>query len=368
MPRLIPLAETRAAYLAKIEPIASTSMATAKAGGLVLAEDMTSPADFPERAIALQRGYAIAARASVGASSYLPAPLAHAPVLVEPGEALPAGTEAVVEVEDIHATQGTAEILAQVAPGRHVRRAGGDIPAGRVIVAAGLRLIGSRIAVLRAAGLTEVPVRVPGVVLMAPQGTSASVALLMDLAAQAGADVHIAYVPQSRLAGALRSAASADLVLVAGWNGAAFRSALEAAQAVNEAGMPMAQNLAVAPGSATACGFIAGEARPAVPVVIIPGQLEETLAAWLMLARPCLDRLAGFSGARPSSALPLARKIVSAPGLVDLGFVKREGDMWKPVAAGDISWAAIAGADAWLEIPAESEGYPASEIVEAEFL
>jgi molybdopterin biosynthesis enzyme len=35
---------------------------------------------------------------------------------------------------------------------------------------------------------------------------------------------------------------------------------------------------------------------------------------------------------------------------------------------GDISWAALAEADAWLAIPAESEGFAAGEIVEAEFL
>jgi molybdopterin biosynthesis enzyme len=116
-----------------------------------------------------------------------------------------------------------------------------------------------------------------------------------------------------------------------------------------------------------ACGFVDAE-RHSAPIVLLPGRLEETLAAWLMLARPCLDRLAGFTGARPAAAQPLARKIASAPGMVDVALVTSEAHRWKPLAAGDISWAAIAEADAWLAIPAESEGFAAGEIVQAEFL
>src|SRR5947209_13437638 len=71
--RLVPLVEARAAFLSKIAPVASAGMATAKAGGLVLAEDVRAASDVPPAALELQRGFAIASRASVGASSYLPA-------------------------------------------------------------------------------------------------------------------------------------------------------------------------------------------------------------------------------------------------------------------------------------------------------
>jgi molybdopterin biosynthesis enzyme len=54
--------------------------------------------------------------------------------------------------------------------------------------------------------------------------------------------------------------------------------------------------------------------------------------------------------------------------MAELALLKREADRWKPLAAGDISWAAMADADAWLAIPAQSEGFAAGEIVEAEFL
>ncbi|MEA2839120.1 MAG: molybdopterin molybdotransferase [Methylobacteriaceae bacterium] len=362
--RLVPLVEARAAFLAKIEPVASGAIATAKAGGLVLAEDVVAPANFPPYALALERGYAIAARATVGASSYVPSLLPKMPPLVEAGEALPPGSDTILDPEDLREAAGGAEVVALVPPGRHVRTAGGDIGAGRVIVSAGARLKGVQVAVLRAAGFTEVLVRVPGVVVVGPQGSCASAALVMDWTARAGADVHLAYVPQARLAGALRSAAGADLVLVAGWSGAAFQAALGA---LTESGRIVARDLAVAPGSATACGFIDPAGRSA-PAVLLPGRLEETLAAWLLIARPCLDRLTGYSGPRPSAALPLARKIASAPGMADLALLKREADRWKPLAAGDISWAAIAESDAWLAIPAESEGFASGEIVEAEFL
>ncbi|MBV9202830.1 MAG: hypothetical protein JOY83_24460 [Alphaproteobacteria bacterium] len=362
--RLVALADARTAFLAKIEPVARSGMATAKAGGLVLAEDVAAPADFPAMSIALEAGYAIASRLSVGASAYLPNLLPQMPAFVEAGAALPAGCDAILDPQDVRETPGGAEIIAAIAPSRHVRQAAGDLAAGRAIVSAGARLLGSQIAVLRAAGLNEVPVRVPQVVLMAPKGSCASASLVMDFVAKAGADVSIAYVPESRLAGALASAGSADLALVAGWGGAAFRSAVDALAA---SGRLVARDLAVSPGAAMACGFIDADGR-STPLVLLPGRIEETLAAWLLLARPALDQLAGFPGPRPTTVLPLARKIASGPGMVDLALVKRQVDRWKPLGVGDISWAAIGEAEAWLAIPSESEGFAAGEIVEAEFL
>jgi molybdopterin molybdotransferase len=364
MPRLIALDESRAAFLVKIEPAASMSMATAKAGGLVLAEDVLATAAIPHQPIALQQGYAVAARATVGASTYMPALLPEAPVLVAAGDALPSGTDSIAEAEDVRAAASGAEILAQVAPGRDVRAAGGDIRAGQIIASAGTQLSPAQIAILRAAGLSEIPVRMPGVNILAPPGTAAAPALIMDLAARASADVHISYVPESRLAGALRSVSGADLILVAGWSGAAFGSVVQALEGA--AGDTM-QNFAAAPGSTSACGFVATGDKP-LPAILLPGRLEETLAGWLLLARPVLDRLAGFGGARPAAALPLARKIASAPGMVDVALLTRHEDKWKPLAVGDMSWGAIAAADAWLPVPAESEGFAAGEIVEAEYL
>jgi molybdopterin biosynthesis enzyme len=362
--RLFPLDEARTAFLAKIEPVASATMATSKAGGLVIADDVLTPRNVPAAALALERGYAVASRASVGASSYLPALLAAVPKLFGAGETLPTGSDAIADIDDIREVPGGAEIISPIPPGRRVRMAGGDIAAGRVIVAAGTRLTATGIAVLRAAGFTEVPVRVPAVVVVAPKGSCASAALLMDLAAKASADVSIAYVPESRLAGALASTASADLALVAGWSGAALDAATDS---LAESGQVIARNLAVSPGAATACGFLGWQGHSA-PVVLLPGRIEETLAGWLLLARPCLDRLAGFSGSRPSTALPLVRKIASPPGIIELALLKRDPRGWKPLAVGDIAWTAIAAADAWLAIPAESEGFAAGEIVEAEFL
>jgi molybdopterin molybdotransferase len=362
--RRVPLTEARTAFLAKIEPVAMTGMATAKAAGLVLAADVLAPAPLPAQALALQRGYAIASSLSVGASAYLPNLLAEMPCLVQPGEPLPAGCDSILDPDDVRETPGGAEVITSAAPGRHVRQAGGDVAAGHTIVAAGARLSGSQAAVLRAAGIAEVPVRVPSVVVVAPKDSCASAALVMDLVTRAGAEVSIAYVPESRLVGTLPSAASADLALVAGWSGAVLQSA---AEAMIEAGRLIAGDLAVSSGAAMACGFIEAEECSA-PVILLPGRIEETLAAWLLLARPALDQLAGFSGLRPTTVLPLARKISSAPGMVDVALLKRQADRWKPLGVGDISWAALAEADAWLAIPAESEGFAAGEIVEAEFL
>ena len=67
--RLVPLAEARTAFLAETAPVASTGMASAKAGGLVLAEDILVSANVPAEALALERGYAIASRATAMSAS-----------------------------------------------------------------------------------------------------------------------------------------------------------------------------------------------------------------------------------------------------------------------------------------------------------
>jgi molybdopterin molybdotransferase len=363
--RLVPLVEIRAAFLAEIEPVAMAHVATGKAGKLVLAEDVLASADMPAKAIALKPGYAVASRSTGGASSYMPVGLPLMPILVEAGDALPAGTDAIADAEDVREAGGGVEILATIAPGRHVRRAADDLALGRIVVAAGTRLRPEQIAVLCAAGIGAVSVCTPAVMIMAPPGACASAAMLMDLSSQTGAQADIVCVPQPRLADTLCSLGTADLVLLAGWTGAAFAAA---ARALAETGNIIAQGLAALPGAAMGCGFVEAQGGRRVPAVLVPDRLEDTLAAWLLLARPCLDRLAGATPRCGSASLPLARKIASAPGMLDLALVRREGDMWKPLAVGDISWNAIAAAQAWLAIDVDSEGFAAGEIVEAEYL
>jgi molybdopterin biosynthesis enzyme len=79
------------------------------------------------------------------------------------------------------------------------------------------------------------------------------------------------------------------------------------------------------------------------------------------------------AGSDKGETLPLARKVVSDPGLSDLVLLRRAkaadgSGVWEPLATGDIPFAAIAHADAWLLVEPESEGYAAGRMIFARYL
>ncbi|WP_243237134.1 molybdopterin biosynthesis protein [Heliobacterium chlorum] len=78
--------------------------------------------------------------------------------VVDTGDPLPAGTNAVIMVEDVHFVDGSAEIIAAAAPWQHVRIIGEDIVANELVIAEHQRIAPVDMAALLAAGLEEVDV------------------------------------------------------------------------------------------------------------------------------------------------------------------------------------------------------------------
>lgn len=78
--------------------------------------------------------------------------------LVDTGDVLPEGTNAVIMVEEVHFAAGEAEIVAAASPWQHVRIIGEDIVANELVVAEYQRISPVDIAALLAAGLETVPV------------------------------------------------------------------------------------------------------------------------------------------------------------------------------------------------------------------
>jgi putative molybdopterin biosynthesis protein len=78
--------------------------------------------------------------------------------LVDTGDAMPAGTNAVIMVEDLHIDGGTVEIIAAAAPWQHVRIIGEDIVAQEMVVPEHRVIAPVDIAALLAAGLETVEV------------------------------------------------------------------------------------------------------------------------------------------------------------------------------------------------------------------
>jgi molybdopterin biosynthesis enzyme len=187
----------------------------------------------------------------------------------------------------------------------------------------------------------------------------ATASLIADLANAAGAEL-------TRIAAKARDAVSiadvldaptCDLLLTIGGSGVGRNDA--AVSALGQRGEILAHGIALQPGITAAVGRIAG-----VPVIALPGSPDQALAAWLALARPALDRLSAREP-RKSVALPLARKIASQVGIAEIALLREHEGQWLPLAVGEWPLHAIAGADAWVLIPGDSEGFAANEPVDA---
>jgi molybdopterin molybdotransferase len=157
---LTPLDVALAAVLDRLEPVPPLKLALADALGCVAAE-MPRFKAFPPGDIAASDGWALRARDLVGASSYLPLPLARPPAWVEAGDCLPEGCDCVIDSDSVDQTGSMVQVLAEAIPGQGVRRIGGDIGEGSVVIASGRRVRPLDLLIARAAGLERLNVRRP---------------------------------------------------------------------------------------------------------------------------------------------------------------------------------------------------------------
>jgi molybdopterin biosynthesis enzyme len=117
--------------------------------------------------------------------------------------------------------------------------------------------------------------------------------------------------------------------------------------------------IALAPGETAAFGWSGTR-----PVLLVPGRIDAALAVWLTLGRAMIARLCGGAEECPGSRAVLARKIASPLGLAEVVPVRcRDGEA-QSLASGYWPMQALARADGWILVPADSEGYPAgTEVV-----
>lgn len=349
--RLTPLADVRASIEAKVKPVAASARAVADAVGCVLAEDVTLPAR-PERAIALQDGWALRADDTLGASAYAPSPLTHAPPRIEAGRPMPEGCDCVADESAVRVSGGQAEVLASFAPGDGMLPAGGD-HAGGLLMRAGERVSAAQAAALAALGIEKIAVRMPRVVLAAARRDRILDAALDFIAAdirRRGGEAERA----ANLDAAL--AADCNFAVVVGGTGSGENDASVAALA--QAGQLAVHGIALAPGETSAFGFAGNR-----PMLLLQGRLDAAVAGWLMLGRFVLDRLTSAAATERPDTLTLARKITSTVGLTELVPVRRAGGQAEPLAGRIWPLSALAQADGYVVISPESEGSSAGSAV-----
>ena len=338
------------------------SLPMGEAAGRVLAAPIRSPAPVPAHATARRDGWAVAAGDVIGASSYSPVAVA-VPRWVDAGQPMPAGTDAVLPPDAVIAQNGVAEIVTDVAPGEGTRRGGDDAAFEAILREAGERVRPSDVAVALAAGVEQALIREARVHMLSlpgPPALDASADLVARFAGAAGAVVGRTSLPSRDapdIAQALRKA-EADLVVILGGTGLGREDHAPAALAAS--GSLLAHGIAIRPGETCGCGVVG-----TTPAILVPGFVDSALAATLTLVLPCLDHLMGAAPRLPALAGPLTRKVSSVVGMTEIVLLRRVGEALDPLAAGDLTLSAIAGAEAWLAILPDNEGFAAGETVGA---
>lgn len=159
-----------------IRPLPAETIPLSSAGGRVLSGNIVAAVDIPGYDNSAMDGFAVRAADVAGATRERPVSLritgeiragggapprldaSGSTVRIMTGAPIPPGADAVVMVEDTAERDDVADIYAPVDAGANIRRAGEDIPSGRIVLLKGDRLRSSEIGLLASLNIAEVSV------------------------------------------------------------------------------------------------------------------------------------------------------------------------------------------------------------------
>jgi molybdopterin molybdotransferase len=344
-------------------------------------------------------GYAVRASDTFGASEAIPAYLqvtgtvrmgtsaqssvtADTAVAVATGAMLPPGADAVVMVEHTQeAMPGTIEVLRPVAPGEGIVRRDEDARPGAQLAPAGRPLRPQDLAILAAAGVTEVYVHAaPRVTIIAtgdeirppdtprlPAGhvrdaLSVSIGALVREAG--GAPLASGIVPDDRqvLEQSLKHAVSdGDLVVICAGSSVGARDETGAAVAALPGAEIWCHGLAIKPGKPTLLASSDG-----IPIIGLPGNPRSALVVFRLIGMPMVRRVGGWTVERRPGSLRarLARDLPSAAGRLDVVQVRLSGSDAEPVFGPSALLSVLTAADGYMIVPEDATGLSAGSEVE----
>lgn len=342
--------------------------------GRALAADVRSRLDSPVCAVAAMDGVAVTAGSGprLGSDAF---------DVVDTGDPLPPGRDAVVVKEQITADGSGILLPGPVAAGRHVRPRGEDVSAGDLLLVAGTRLRPVDVALAAAGGHRSLPVRRRPRVVVVPTGDEvvppgstprpgqvldSNSVMLVAQAVEAGAHARsVEVVPDDPqlLAAAVRAAvAAADLVVV-GAGSSAGRDDHTAA-VLRGLGTVVVHGVSIRPGHPVVLAVVDG-----TPVLGSPGYPVSAALVFDLLAAPLLAALLGSTvPRRPTVTVPLAQDIASPAAVEEWLRVRLVKGAAVPVRAGAGGLASLAHADGLLLVPAGSTGAAAGDLVEVALL
>ena len=352
--------------------------------GRVTAEPLWARRSSPAFDSAGMDGIAVRAADTAGASATVPLTLTDFD-LIDTGDPLPEGRDAVVMREHVRLVANGAELLSAVPPYQHVRSIGEDIAAGELLLLPGHRLRAVDIAAVAAAGVTEILVRRRPVVAVLPTGdeirplgSEPGVGETLDtnslmLAGQAGEHgCEVLSLPiepddPERIAAAVLTAAErADLVVIIAGSSAGRGD--HTASVVARVGTLAVHGVAVRPGHPVVLGAVGG-----TPVLGAPGYPVSAALTFEIFAAPLLAGLQGTTTVtRPTVRARLARKLASPLGMDDWVRVRlgRVGGqiVATPLPRGAGILSSLVRADGLLVVPAGLEGHHAGTDIEVQLL
>lgn len=316
-----------------LEPVGRESVPLRASVGRTVAADIRAPLDLPPFDNSAMDGYAIVASDTSVATAERPAEIpvvgesaagTSDPGSVEPGRCarvmtgapLPAGSDAVLQLEHGRLRHGVVEVRAAVPEGRHIRRRGEDVFRGDLLCPAGTVIGPNQVALLAESGVAEIDAhRRPRVALIAtgselaepgaplPEGwiydanrpvLTALVSPLAELT-----DLGIAHddpdTIRERVGRALDGGAAgqADAILISG--GVSVGRHDHVKPVLADLGMErIFWRVRMKPGKPLLCGRIGR-----TWVFGLPGNPISAVVGYLVFAEPLLRRLAGRRDARP---------------------------------------------------------------------
>ncbi len=372
-----------------LEPCRAEVIPVEEAQGRVTAGPVYARLSSPHYNASGVDGVAVRSQDTYGASETSPVHLAvgEQAAVVDTGDPLPPGFDAVIMIEDVHwVREGVVEIIEAVPPRQHVRVVGEDFVAADMLLPAGHTVRPVDIGALITGGVREIAVRARPRVALLPTGTElvelaevkgelkpgdiieSNSRMLAAMVREWGGEplrYPITVDDPKRLKEAVaRAAGEADIVLVGSGSSAGREDYTSAV--IEELGRVLVHGVAIKPGKPVILGEVAGK-----PAVGVPGY---PVSAWLcaeLFVRPLVYAKLGASPpARQPAEAVLSRKIVSPIGVEE--FVRvvlgRVGGkiIATPVSRGAGVLTSLVRSDGVLRVPRQAEGCLAGETVRVE--
>lgn len=390
------LAEARTLLLEGVLPVEAETVAACDAAGRIAAGTVLALHPAPHYRASAMDGLAVrsidTAAAPLTLRTLAAGEVPHAAptcLPVDTGSALPDWADAVVRIEDAQADGDGFHIAAAVAPGRDVRRAGEDIDAGTLVVAAGSRLRPWDLGALLATGTTTVAVRrrpriailatgsevvEPGAGATAGQVIEYNSRVLAALIEEWGGTAHrlgTVRDDEGAVTAALQDASARfDAVAVIAGSSAGRKDFTVAALIAS--GQLLAHGIDLAPGRPAALARLPKSDDAATPVIAFPGYPVAAFVVADVLLRPLVAALLGTpEPKRPTLTARVIRKVASRLGVEEFRrvvLVRQLGGsrVIAPLPSGAGSISTLSGAHGWLRIDAVTEGLDAGTDAEVE--